>query len=212
MNGMIRYLYKETREWLRDKLIVEEYRSRLRNKSFSIISSDCTGGRIYHDLGLPFTSPTINLYMSCKDYIEFCKDIHYWINQPMIEINRKDLSYPVATLGRGICLYLVHYKSVDEAQISWNRRKERIDFDNIFLLCNDRNGCNYSLMKEFDDLPFEKVLFTHNKQPTISSSYYINGNAKENSVPVMTDWKNKLSIRRNYDDFDYVSWLNRSRK
>jgi uncharacterized protein (DUF1919 family) len=37
-------------------------RSRLTNKEVTIFSSNCIGGVIYHDLGLRFMSPTINLF------------------------------------------------------------------------------------------------------------------------------------------------------
>lgn len=36
-------------------------RRRLRNSSPTIISNNCCAGFIYHDLGLKFNSPTINL-------------------------------------------------------------------------------------------------------------------------------------------------------
>ena len=40
-------------------------KKRLENKDFSLLVGNCLGGYVYHQLGLPFTSPTINL-MICK--------------------------------------------------------------------------------------------------------------------------------------------------
>lgn len=50
------------------------YKNNIKNKDFTIFSSNCTGGVLYHDLGLEFLSPTINLYMNCEDFIKFCED------------------------------------------------------------------------------------------------------------------------------------------
>ena len=36
----------------------------LRNRSFSLFSHNCLGGIMYHDLGVQFQSPTINMRFS----------------------------------------------------------------------------------------------------------------------------------------------------
>lgn len=46
MENIILNIFKEKRNSVR--------KSRLKNKSFTIISSECAGGVIYHDLGLRF--------------------------------------------------------------------------------------------------------------------------------------------------------------
>ena len=45
-------------------------RFRLKKKKFSIISNDCWGGSVYLDLGIPYTSPTVNLFMLFNDIIK----------------------------------------------------------------------------------------------------------------------------------------------
>ena len=45
----------------------------LKNKDFTIISHNCVGGVIYHDLGLKFNTPTINLFFMAKDFIKYNK-------------------------------------------------------------------------------------------------------------------------------------------
>lgn len=56
-------------------------RKRLKNNEFSIISNDCTGGVIYHDLGLRFTSPTINLFFEpYEDYLYFLSNIKDYLH------------------------------------------------------------------------------------------------------------------------------------
>ena len=57
-------LIKKYRQLLRKK--IDQYnRDRLKydpDNPFSIISSNCVGGVISHDLGLRFESPTVNLF------------------------------------------------------------------------------------------------------------------------------------------------------
>ena len=44
-------------------------RSKLTNLSPSLVCSNCTGGFLYHWLGLRFYSPFINLYMTNEDFL-----------------------------------------------------------------------------------------------------------------------------------------------
>lgn len=48
-------------------------RRRLSNKNFTILSTNCIGGVMYHNLNLKFLSPTINLWISPHDYIKILK-------------------------------------------------------------------------------------------------------------------------------------------
>ena len=91
----------------------------------------------------------------------------------------------------------------------WNERKERIDWNNLFIIAIDGDGCTYESLKKFDKLPYEnKVIFTHIPYPEIKSSYYIRGFENEKGVGVLLYFKKQFLIRRYLDDFDYVSFLN----
>lgn len=52
------------------KRINTKNRERLDNKDFSLLSSNCLGGFILHDLGLRFNSPFINLWLKPGDFIK----------------------------------------------------------------------------------------------------------------------------------------------
>ncbi len=206
----LRMFYSVLRKKLRSVFILGQKKKKLTNTTPTIISSDCTGGSVYNELNLQFRSPTINMFFLASDFIRFCSDIRYWVDQPMIEIE-SDLPYPVATLGKdGIKLFLVHYNSVEEAQEKWNARKERMNYDNLFFIMNDRNCCSHKDMVDFDHLPSDnKVLFTHVQCTDIGCSYHVRGFERKDEVPVMTHYVNKLSIRKNLDCFNFVKWLNK---
>lgn len=75
-------------------------RSVLKNTDFTIFSQNCIGGIMYHDLGIQFQSPTVNMLFTPKDFIKFMKDIHYYLEQDIIFM-KTDKPYPVGKVGGG---------------------------------------------------------------------------------------------------------------
>ena len=73
-------------------------RSKLINTDFTIFSQNCIGGIMYHDLGLQFRSPTVNMLFSSKDFIQFMKYIYWYLEQEITFI-QTDTSYQVGLLG-----------------------------------------------------------------------------------------------------------------
>lgn len=57
----------------------------LKGKNISIISSDCTGGTLYHDFNMRFLSPTINMYMDAQDYLKFITNMDNYLDRPFID-------------------------------------------------------------------------------------------------------------------------------
>lgn len=207
---IVKTLLKAVRYMIRDKYINQENRRKLKNHNFTIISSDCTGGTIYHDLNEKFNSPTINLYIEASDYIKFISNMEYYLKLPMEEIEKENCSYPCARLG-DITLHLVHYKSIEDAREKWETRKKRINANNIFYIMNDRNGCTKKEMEDFVSLPFKnKLFFTSNKEwkTTVPELCFLPAFEGKKMVGIMTAYCFPWSIKRNYDYFDYVTWLN----
>lgn len=135
-------------------------RERLRTDEVSIISANCNGGIISHDLGLQFRSPTVNLFIPAEDYIKFCENPPYYLSiDEMVECTDPAVTYgvdyPVAYLG-DILLFLVHYKSVEEAQRIWNERKRRIIWSKIVVMATNRDGMTAALKDRFESCPIER--------------------------------------------------------
>ncbi len=183
-------------------------KARLKNKDFSIISSNCNGGVILHDLGQRFNSPFVNLWILPKDYLKLLNNFDDYMKYDLIFVEDNRYNYPVAIL-KDIKLYFQHYESKDEARIKWEQRRKRIIRDNIFVLFSDRDGCTYNDLIEFEKVPFEnKVVFTKQKHPELKSSFYIRGFENQPCVGICSEYRNRHSVRRYLDDFDYVKWLN----
>ena len=48
-------------------------RSRLKNTSMTFLAPSCIGGILFHDLGLQFRSPTVNLMMFQPDFVKLVR-------------------------------------------------------------------------------------------------------------------------------------------
>ena len=211
---MIRKIVDHIRElaWKKEhKKRCLAYRSRFHNLGVSILSMNCTGGILYHDLGIQFRSPTVNLFMRAEDFTKFCENLEYYLSvDEMRECTDKTVigerQYPIAYLD-DLTLFLVHYKSVSEAQEKWNERKKRIDFNNLVIINTDREGMTGRLKDRFEALPYKKVMFVHKPDEEHPNCFYIHGYEQDTSVGIVTEhigWKGLRPV----DQFDWVSFLN----
>lgn len=190
------------------QLYRERKRKRLRNKDFTILASDCNGTFMYHDMGLPFLSPTINLTIEMNDFVKMIENLEWYMKQDVVEL-QGDYAYPTGSLG-DIRINFLHYKSFEEGALKWKERKERINWDNLFIVGSEKDGCTYETIKRFEQLPYEnKVIFTHIDYPEFQSAYYIEGFEERDAMGTTINYKKQFFRRRYLDDFDYVAFLNR---
>ena len=99
------------------------YRMRLKNDNFTIITNTCIAGVMYHKLGKQFLSPTINLWMEDPDFYRFARNMDYYFAQPLRFVQGID-STPTAYCG-DVVIHFNHYKSDEEANEKWEKRKKR---------------------------------------------------------------------------------------
>ena len=188
--------------------INKKNRSRLENHDITVFSSNCNGAFILHDLGLRFNSPFVNLYVKPDDYLRFLQKPKHYLACELKFIKDERKTHPIALLD-DITIYFEHYSSEEEARTKWIDRSKRVSFDNLFIMFTDRDGCTYQNLLDFDALPYKnKVVFTHLPYPEIKSAFYLKGWEKEQSVGICSYFINKISGKRYYDSFDYVSWFN----
>lgn len=181
---------------------------KLDNRNFSLIASNCNGAIILHDLKLKFNSPFVNLWIKPKDFIKMLKNLKYYMDCELSFTNEEDIAYPIGIID-DIKIYFQHYKSEEEAKNKWNERRRRINYDNLFVLFTDRDGCTKQDLIDFDNLEYKnKAVFVHKPLPDIKSAIYIKGFEQNDSVGICMDYRGLFSLKRYYDDFDYVTWFN----
>lgn len=146
-------------------------RRRLKNRKFTIICDKCWAGKVYQELGIPYQTPFVGLFIFSPDYIKLLYNLEYYLKsggQPLRFVRESKYieefnnSYPLALLD-DIEIHFLHYKSESEAQEKWQRRLARINWDNLYFKFNDNDQCSYELMKKFDNLPFKSKVFFSSK-------------------------------------------------
>lgn len=152
-------------------------RKRLKNKQFTIICDNCWAGKVYQELGLPYQTPFIGMFVFSPDYIKILKNIKYYLSGDISlrfikeskYIQEFDNRYPIALLD-DIELHFLHYANETEARQKWERRLRRINWDNLYFKFNDNDECSYELMQEFEALPFKsKVIFSSQRYHNLPS-------------------------------------------
>lgn len=191
-------------------------KKRLLNNRVSIIANDCIGGVIYHDLGLEFLSPTINLFFdTADDYIEYLRNIRYYSTATPKQIKTDNVKYPVAEIKRGnkhIVIHFMHYDTFDKARDKWLERGKRINYDNIMIIMHygNINGPDISLFKMYKSLPYKnKLMITGKKCKIKDSIIYKSKVYSKNYFPgKILLYKSPYSIKKYIDDIGYVKLIN----
>ena len=170
-------------------------RRSVKNRDFTIISNNCWAGRVYSYLDMPYLSPTAGLYFFAQDYIKFVSNLKYYLDTPLEFIDAKDSKYyeilkernqldkPIGIL-RDVEIVFLHYKSREEALEKWNRRKERVNFDNIYLKFSPMNMCEETHLKSFDELPFENkvMIVDQGRKGKYKCAVYYKGSVKNGEL------------------------------
>lgn len=128
----------------------------------SIICSNCWGGVAYNALGLQFASPFINMFEDPLDYIKIINNLEHYMRQditldhmqyePTLKTN-----YPVAWCD-DVLLHFNHYTDFDDAKSCWERRKKRINWDNLLFVMYESDP---NIAAEFSKAkPNNKFCFT----------------------------------------------------
>ncbi len=190
------------------KLYNKRNAKKLKNKDFSVIASNCNGAFLLHDLGLRFNSPFVNLWMKPDDYVKMLSNLRYYLNCELEFVEEDGINYPIGLLD-DVRIYFQHYTTAEQAKEKWVERSKRINYENLFIMFTDRDGCTYQNLCDFDALPYKnKVVFTHIPYPELKSAFYIQGWESEESVGLCFEYKSSFSIKKHYDDFDYIKWFN----
>lgn len=202
-------VFLEKKKEKRRKKYLLKQRKLLSNNSLSLISNNCNGGVLLHELGLRFNSQFVNLFLYASDYIKYLENFDYYNSLKLSFDKQSTESYPVGKL-EDIRIHFVHYSTEQEAEVKWEERKQRIDKNNLFVMFTEQKECTAEIVERFDKLPFKnKVMFTYNEYKNLPSTIYLE-NFKDNplGVNMFFEFKKGFSSKRKYDVFDFVSWFN----
>ena len=183
-------------------------KSRLQNHGMTVISANCVGAFILHDLNEPFNSPFVNLYLSPNDFVRYLQNIEFYQRQSLTFI-QSEKPYPVAKLA-DLKVHFMHYRNSQDAQQKWLARSARMNLDNLFIMMTDKDdaqGMAYEDLVAFDQLPFKnKVVFTRKPYPEFKSAFYIKGFEKQNQVGDLFTFSGWNGVKY-YVQLDYGAWF-----
>ncbi len=207
-----RYLLrKKYNERNRKNLNIDE------NNPVSIISSNCIGGVILHELGTKFNTPTINLYFEPHSYLKFIESLKYYCSLRIMEEIPFDIehNYPRGMLDGDVIIHFLHYNTFEEACNKWMERCQRINFENLYFILAERDGLSYEQIKKFDllELSGKKILLTCNEYKTVKNSYNFGEQCKDPLTGQLIDlcqYTGKFTGKRYIDKFNYIDFLNLS--
>ena len=191
-------------------------RKRVRCLDFTIISSNCWGSRIYDELGLPYSTPFVGLFLYAPCYLRLLGRLDYYLGQNLVfkKMSRYSAAnerreatsnyYPIGVLGGDVEIQFLHYETESEALDRWRRRLGRMHRTNLFVAFTDRDLCDESHLVEFDQLGYsQKVVFTARPHDRIRSCVWLKEYGSEPYVGNLYD--NAYVCNRH---FDVADWLN----
>ena len=210
------FIVKCVNYWHRKKrdLWLKQLRKRNHNHDFSLITNDCVGGVICHDLGEQFRSPTVNLWIPNDQFLAFVQDLPYYLSCDVEEIKDDSKPYPVGRISPKddrhipIELNFEHYASFEEGRSKWQERSARVNYDRLFFIWHFFDDERIELIRVFDCLPVRKLIILHAPISDVVHYEVTNCYDQDPHHGKILDVIEKTG-KRYLDGIDYIGLLNK---
>jgi len=157
-------VFKDELREVRDKLFSLYEVSRLKNKSYVLVTNNCWGYELYNSTGREYNTPFVGLFLFPECYLRFLENFDHCMNADMQFTHQsryytEPKHYPIGVIDGDIEIHFLHYKSEAEAREKWKRRVCRFQTsvaagaEIYFKLC-DCEGCSPEHLARFHALPF----------------------------------------------------------
>ena len=189
-------------------LRLKYYRSQIKIKTDkTIVCNNCLGGVLYHNFGMRFCSPFVNLMIPTPHFVELLSCIDKINEFDITDITPKKSRYPIGLLNSRWELHFMHYKNYDEAVIKWKERVQRMDLNNLYVVLVETHSSSYENLIDFDKLPIQnKIILTHKDYPDIKCATPIKGYDGVNLNGEIL-WPSNRYGACKYDNVDWLTFL-----
>ena len=152
---------------------LEKYQE-LRRAGLSILSMGWWAGIAYHKLGLPELSPTVGMYTSEENFMNFLpearwhlkKDLHFERTEYNSDLG---INYPIFWLD-GTQWFMNGYSNDADALELWNERKNKINWANVLVTMHTSSP---AVLERFDCLPYAKKVCFVPFETKLESGFYV---------------------------------------
>lgn len=201
---------------VRRNLWLKRLRKKNHNHTFSLITNNCVGGVICHDLGEQFRSPTVNLWIPNDCFLSFAQNLRYYLSCEIEEMQDESKPYPVGRIVPRddqhipIPLFFQHYSSFEEAIAKWKERSKRVNYDYLYYIWDyDKKECSEELIA-FDRWNVRKLVIIHEPISGIQhfeiTRCYQNDPQHGKLLKII-----EKTGKRYLDEIDYLGFLNGER-
>lgn len=216
MSGLKEYGFftrvRNTLQRERRKLWLRVLRHKNKNHDFSLITNDCVGGVISHDLGEQFRSPTVNLWIPNHCYLEFVQELRYYLSCDMEEVRGHTCDYPVGQIVPAdsehipIELHFMHYPTFEDAYNKWMERRARVNYDRLYFIWHF-DGNDPKRLRIFDQLQARTIAIVHEPTEGLSSVQTVDCYREEPRNGKILEVIPSTG-KRYLDEVDYLGFLN----
>lgn len=195
--------------------VLRKYKMRrlLKNKEITLLCPNCLGGILFHDLDLKFNSPTVNLMMTQRDFLQMVFNLDKYQKGTLHFYEDSEMSCPCAYLEAenlpSLKIIFTHYNNDEEAYLKWNERYARIKRENMFICLQERDGITLDQIKHLSTLDVKGiVVFTAHEYDDVPYVVYIDKYKSDGNVGNILE-RNHFTGMREYEKyFDFVRWFN----
>lgn len=199
------------------------FKKKNKNKDFTLIARDCIGGILYHQLGLRFLSPAINLFFTPEDFNFLCLNLKEYMDGELVELKDDSVDYPVGLLhpvkeskiDKPIRVSFMHYETFDIAKAKWDERKARINYKKIYVVSSfcystEVETLNDKLIEDWNKIEYKKVVLV-DKHYGFNDEFIIKKNKKCKEFAWLLYSPNKtITWKRTFNKFNFINFLNKN--
>lgn len=178
----------------------------------SIIATNCIGGEISNALNLRFNSPFINITMARKAFVEMCSQLETYMKSELQLSYAKDGSVLGTISPSGTCnpvtIRFIHDNDIKKVDSDFQRRKERINYDKLVLITDDK-GLDDEHYQMFEEIPsFRKICLCSTDRSDRYPSCYLMKQYAGKPHTGTYQGKSLNGLHKFETMWDYVAFLN----
>ena len=188
-------------------------RKKNHNHDFSLITNDCVGGVIYHDLGEQFRSPTVNLWIPQDQFLDFAQNLQYYLSCEIEETPDDSKPYPVGTIipkddqHIPIQINFMHYHSFEEGYAKWKERSARVNYDRLYFIWHFFDEEDTGKVSAFDRWNVPRLVILHKPLKGLQNSEVTDCYNQDPHNGKILDVIPQTG-KRYLDEIDYIGFLN----